>query len=155
MLVIHQSVVRKDTVKWKYTGAARYKVVFKSEWEDFPIRAVTGDKHKFHCIPCGKNVSCHHQRLGDVKVHCERDMHKKNLGQLKKQKTLRFASNEVTTHSKKVTNAEVKVTNFLIQHNLPIATADHLGPLFKEIFPDSSIASSYSCGRTKTAAILN
>ena len=54
-----------------------------------------------------------------------------------------------------VTKAELKVTNFLLQHNLPIATADHLGPLFKEIFPDNSIASSYLCGRTKTAAILN
>ena len=50
---------------------------------------------------------------------------------------------------------EVMVTNFLVQHNLPIATADHLEPLFKEIFPDSAIASSYSCARTKTSAILN
>ena len=151
-----ESVIRKDMVKRKYKGAATYKVVFKSEWEkDFPIRAVPCDKHKFHCILCSKNVSHHHQGLGNVKVHCKRDMHKKNPGQLKKQKSLRFASNEETTHSKKVTNAKVKVTNFLMQDNLPIATADHLGPLFKQIFPDSSIASLYSCGRTKTAAILN
>ena len=47
------------------------------------------------------------------------------------------------------------VTNFLVQHNLPIATADHLGPLFKAIFPDSQIASKYAAARTKTSAILN
>ena len=47
------------------------------------------------------------------------------------------------------------VTNFLIQHNLPLATAGHLGPLFKSIFPDSNIAKSYACGRTKTSAIIN
>jgi hypothetical protein len=47
------------------------------------------------------------------------------------------------------------VTNFIVQHNLPIATADHLGHLFKNIFPDSKIASSYSCAKTKTFAILN
>ena len=47
------------------------------------------------------------------------------------------------------------VTNFLVQHNLPIATADHLGPLFKAIFPDSQIASKYAAARTKTTAILN
>ena len=94
-----------------------------------------------------------------MKAHCDRETHKKNLELLKKQKTLCFAPNKEITFSKKaevmVTKAEVMVTNFLIQHNLPIATADHLGPLFKEIFPDSSIASSYSCGRTKTSAILN
>lgn len=39
---------------------------------------------------------------------------------------------ESSTESK-VTKAEVMVTNFLVQHNLPIATADHLGPLFKAI----------------------
>ena len=47
------------------------------------------------------------------------------------------------------------VTNFLVQHNLPLATTDHLGPLFKTIFPDSKIAKSYACGRTKTGAIIN
>ena len=54
-----------------------------------------------------------------------------------------------------VIKAEVMITNFLIQHNLPIATAGHLGPLFKTIFPDSKIAQSYACSATKTAAIMN
>ena len=45
------------------------------------------------------------------------------------------------------------VTNFLVQHNLPLATADHLGPLIKSIFPDSKIAQSYGCARQKTATI--
>ena len=54
-----------------------------------------------------------------------------------------------------VIKAEVMVTNFLVQHNLPIATANHLGPLFKEIFPDSKIAAEYASGRTKTSAIVN
>ena len=47
------------------------------------------------------------------------------------------------------------VTNFLIQHNLPIATSAHLGLLFKTIFPDSQIAKSYACSATKTTAIIN
>ena len=33
--------------------------------------------------------------------------------------------------------------------------ADHLTPMFKDIFPDSQIAKMYSCARTKTACILN
>ena len=47
------------------------------------------------------------------------------------------------------------VSNFIVQHKLPLATADHLGLLFKIIFPDSKIASSYSSARTKTTAIIN
>ena len=47
------------------------------------------------------------------------------------------------------------VSNFVVQRNLPIATADYLEPLFKGIFPDSKIDSSYSSARTKTTAIVN
>ena len=38
---------------------------------------------------------------------------------------------------------------------MPIATADHLEPLFTSILPDSKTDSSYSSARTKTTAILN
>ena len=58
-------------------------------------------------------------------------------------------------HKTKVLNDEVIVTNFLVQHNLPLATADHLGPLYKSIFSDSQIASSYDCAKIKTFTILN
>jgi len=53
-----------------------------------------------------------------------------------------------------VTKAEVLFTNFLIKHNVALAAADHAGPLFKAMFPDSSIASKCGCARTKTSAIL-
>ena len=43
----------------------------------------------------------------------------------------------------------------LAHHNIPIAVADHLSPIFKNIFPDSQIAKMYSCASTKTACILN
>ena len=43
----------------------------------------------------------------------------------------------------------------LVSHNIPIAFADHLSPLFKECFPDSKIAKMYCSARTKTSAIIN
>ena len=43
----------------------------------------------------------------------------------------------------------------LAYHNIPIAVADHISPLFLDIFPDSEIAKAYSCARTKTTCILN
>ena len=50
---------------------------------------------------------------------------------------------------------EIKLTGFLAEHNLPIAAAEHLSSLIKEWFPDSKIARSYSCTRTKSSCILN
>ena len=47
------------------------------------------------------------------------------------------------------------VSNFTEQHNLSIPVADHHGQLFKIIFPDSQIATSYACSKTKTFCIIN
>jgi len=49
----------------------------------------------------------------------------------------------------------VKAANLIVEHNLPVAVADHLGSFFKDVFPDSEIAKSYACGSTKTACIIN
>ena len=46
-------------------------------------------------------------------------------------------------------------TNFIVQHNLPIATADHLAQFFKNVFPNSKIAASCASAKTKTFAIIN
>ena len=56
---------------------------------------------------------------------------------------------------KLVSAAEVKVTGLLAEHNLPFLTEYHLGPLFRNIFPDSKIAKAYACGKTKASYILN
>ena len=44
-----------------------------------------------------------------------------------------------------VTNAETLFTNFLIEHNVPIAVSDLAGPLFRKMYPDSEIAKKYGC----------
>ena len=49
----------------------------------------------------------------------------------------------------------MKVANALVEHNIPIAVADYLGPLFKDIFTDSEIAKSYASGSTKTTCVIN
>ena len=42
----------------------------------------------------------------------------------------------------------------LAQHNVPLAFADHLSPLVRDIF-DDEVAKKYSCAKTKTTCILN
>lgn len=51
--------------------------------------------------------------------------------------------------------AEVKVAATKVQHNVPLAVADHLGLLLKECFKDSKTAQEYKCARTKTSCIIN
>ena len=52
-------------------------------------------------------------------------------------------------------HAEVKVAIALVQHNVPLALADELTLLFRDIFSDSEIAKGYASEQTKTACILN
>lgn len=46
-----------------------------------------------------------------------------------------------------VIRSEVLFTGFLVEHNLPMSVADHAGPLFKQMFPDSAVASQYRRAR--------
>jgi len=141
--------------KLAYCGAAKYPSKFKSEWTtSYPIKPVRNDQHSFFCVPCNKTIGCGHQGLKDVKDHCATDTHKRLFRTVTSQPSVSKLFQESST-SEDVIKAEVMVTNFLVQHNLPLATANHLGPLFKAIFPDSKIAKGYACGRTKATAIIN
>ncbi len=138
-------------------GKRNYRCKFKAEWaKDYPIRAVRSDEYSFYCASCYKTIRCDHQGLKDVKDHCNTVTHKRLLKTTKSQPSISqlFRPPESSTNTS-VIRAETMVTNFLIQHNLPLATADHLGPLFKNIFPDSNIAKWYGSGRSKTSAIVN
>ena len=111
-----------------HIGAAKYKCTFNSEWcKTYPIKAVRNDKHSFFGIPCGKSLSCSHQGIKDVKVHCAGQLHKKHVQSSKSNKSVLDLF--VTSTADTVTRAEVMATNFLIQHNLPITTSGHLGHL--------------------------
>ena len=60
-----------------------------------------------------------------------------------------------SNNEKQTSTAEVVVAGILAKHNLPFATADHLGLLLKRTFLDLKIAKAYSCGTTKISCILN
>ncbi|KAJ8888604.1 hypothetical protein PR048_008096 [Dryococelus australis] len=52
------------------------------------------------------------------------------------------------------TKAEVLFIMFLVEHNLPLAVYDQMGPLLKAMCLDSIIIQKYSCKRTKTTVIV-
>ena len=51
--------------------------------------------------------------------------------------------------------AELMMTQFIVEHNLPISAADHMTHLFPAMFPDSKIASQFACKRTKTTHLIH
>ena len=51
--------------------------------------------------------------------------------------------------------AETKCIMLLIQHNSFFNVSDHLSPLTRSEFRGSQAAENFSCGRTKTAVIVN
>ncbi|GBL88785.1 hypothetical protein AVEN_158914-1 [Araneus ventricosus] len=53
-----------------------------------------------------------------------------------------------------VIQAESLFTAFIEERNFPIACADHAGPLFRKMFPDSEIVKKYGCARPKTSTII-
>ena len=97
----------------------------------------------FFCIPCYKKLTCDHQGTKDVADHCGKESHKNCVEESNKQGNLNSflnPSDSAIQLDQQVINAEVMMTNFLVQHNLPLATSDHLGSLFKQVFSDSKIA---------------
>lgn len=52
------------------------------------------------------------------------------------------------------TQVKVKLTAFVVEHNLPMAIMDHLPDLIRSVCPDSNIAKSIKSGRTKTTNII-
>ena len=166
--------------KTKFTGSFLYKTKFSEEWKKtWPfVTAVPGSPHSFRCNVCAKNLSCGHQGAADVKDHIVGQSHQKLAKTLATQPRLSFTSADplqdkvsskflfygspVSSHHMQeicflcqVTRAEVKIANFMVEHNVPFAVADHLSPLLRDVFPDSQIAKRYSSARTKTTSMLN
>ena len=134
-----------------------YKRKFNHTWmESYLVQGVSGDPYKFFCIPCCKKLSCDHEGLKDVTDHCKKESHKANAESSKKQSSVTsFLTSNDSNLDKQVLNAEVMVTNFLVQHNITLLTVDHLTLLFKGAFPGSKIAKKYASRLTKTTAIIN
>ena len=61
----------------------------------------------------------------------------------------------ISPNEVRVTESECLMTNFIIEHNLPVNVADHMTELLKSMCPDSNIAKKYQCKRTKTTHIVH
>ncbi|KAL1487059.1 hypothetical protein MTO96_008362 [Rhipicephalus appendiculatus] len=71
------------------------------------------------------------------------------------QPTLSFGGEAATTSLSDITKAEALFTMSLAVKAIPFAYADTASRTFPLMFPDSKIAESFSCGRTKASYIVS
>ena len=145
----------KKTVKGK--GAATYNTSYDEKWViQYPVAKVNNNPHAFRCIPCEKTLPCDHQSFADVSSHCNSKTHTRIEKAMKETRNLRdmMPSTSGNNLEENTIFAEVLHTNFFAHHNISLATAEHLSPLYAKMFPDSKIAKHFRSRRRKTTCIL-
>ena len=144
------------------SGAATYLTSFKESWsKEWPFvrKAITA--YYFWCDICRVERSCGHQGRKDVEQHLESASHRDKVEAIRSSQRIQQyfhatpSIDSMTPLEVKVRRAEVKVATTMVKHNILLAFAEHLSPLFSEIFTDSEIAKAYGSGKTKTTCILN
>jgi hypothetical protein len=107
---------------------------------------------------CKSHFGVSHGGFHDVSRHINGAGHQKRFkdahGTSNVKDLLGQSSSSQLSHARKVMTAEIMMSNFIAMHNLPFLAADHLSSLFSSMFPDSTIASDFSCKRTKTKSII-
>ena len=94
---------------------------------------------------CVIDIKVIHRGKNDLKKHPITEKHTRLQ---KSQNTTAPVMNFFTVNAdtEDVIRNESLFTNFVAEHNLPFAVADHFTRLCKQTFPDSKIAKKFSCG---------
>lgn len=134
-----------------------YNQVFREQYSvEFPYikKSEKGDLFAY-CTTCRCDINIAHGGKTDITVHSRSAKHLTNV-------KCREESQKISNFFVKPGNADLDViraeclfTAFLVEHNIPLTTADHAGALLRKMFPNSEIAKKYGCARTKTAAIVS
>lgn len=96
-----------------------------------------------------------HGGKNDIDQHRRYNKHIKNAEANAKNEKEKNKMRDFLLSKNEVIRAECLFTAFLIEHNIPLSCADHIGSLLRKIFPKDEIAKNYSCARTKTSAIAS
>lgn len=118
------------------------------------LRKVPNNPHKASCSVCNCELSA---EITALKRHNTSQSHIKKFKTIPtSQKTLLQFTTKVGDDGleKRTQKAEIKVTEFFVEHNIPFSVADHMTPLMKKCFPDSKIAQKFVLGRTKATNIV-
>lgn len=131
----------------------QYNQVFLDSYSNiFPsiVKSRKGANFAF-CTVCSVDIKIAHGGSSDIKNHLRS---KKHGDLVKTQEKISKIGTFFGTDENDVINAECFFTSFILEHNLPIAVADHVGPLLRKMFPKCDAVKKYGSGRTKTTAII-
>ena len=98
-------------------------------------RSILGQHHA-HCRLCGNDFRIGHGGKFDVEKHIKTRKHIELARITNSNTKVTSYLQQSSSADMNTINAEVLFTEFLIEHGLPLAVADHIGPLFKRMFPD-------------------
>ncbi|XP_074661129.1 zinc finger BED domain-containing protein 5-like [Tubulanus polymorphus] len=116
------------------------------------IEKSSKSKHHAFCAYCKSDFTVAYGGVDDIHRHMATSKHSEAAKALNKSKNI--TSFFVRKEDLSVIRAETMFCEFLVEHNIPISAADHVGELARKMFPDSQIAKDYSSGRTKTTCII-
>lgn len=142
--------------KKKKTGTQTFRAHYSEKWPCLK-KSKLGPNYAF-CAICASDFSIGHSGLFDCRVHVNGPKHKK-LAETSKMASISSMFKSVTSskesvHSDKVLKAEVKMAMFIAKNNLPLAVADGLPSLMREVDPDSTVIKDIKCGRSKTTSLI-
>ena len=127
------------------------------------------DDYHGYCKVCKIDLKCDNGGKLQLLAHCSYKKHKEGmkLTKDKKQAKLTFSANKPgTTSSAKGITSFLTVTNDACMEaeilwltkmaccNFSLRSADHIGDLFRAMFPDSQIAKDFTMSRTKASYVI-
>lgn len=139
--------------------AKKFKYVqkFKDEWlqlepfKSWLTRSKKGEGFGF-CKVCGCDVAISNGGKFDLTKHKSTSKHvtkcKVMVGQKSISESMPSTSKE-TNLANQIKEAEIRISSYVAEHNIPFLAAEHLPNIVKAICPDSQIAKGINLGRTK------
>lgn len=128
-----------------------YKQKFKDDWKK-KYNWVESKDDNVRCKTCDKIIT---GKVTHLARHNESDYHKKRTRAIAQHReTIDKAIIESQPKKRMQQIAELKMLMFLTEHNLPLSILDHLPKFIQHLCPDSRIAKSIQCGRTKGTSII-
>lgn len=114
-----------------------------------------GNDYAF-CTICTVDLNIARGGKSDILRHSKTAKHEKNKAKLRGQRSLQEMSSfrAQTSTEKLAKEGEIRLSSFVVEHNLSLNIMEHLPNLIKSVCPDSEVAKSITCGRTKTTNII-
>lgn len=122
----------------------------------FPFLKDGRNLNEAMCTICDCYVSIKHKGAGDIEKHVKTEKHlKMSRSATNILKIDSIFQPKIKTIAAKQSAAEVTLAFHTVKHHQSYKSMDCTGSLLKVMFSDSNVASSISCARTKTEALVN